>query len=178
LSWFETWVKDLQHSGLRLLIAYVLLGLVIFALQLPSIPGIFLMMLAAPLWDSRARRHGALRVAGDPQDDLKGMACAPARLLRGRIRLAPRLDTCCRGGSRRHQCAQRGPPVTNIRNTTSPHWRGWLKPENRWRNAAAIVTNQDFDVVTKVLRSGGQNRLVAIQSRFRRQVPLTAPQSY
>src|SRR5258708_38975887 len=24
-----------------------------------------------------------------------------------------------------------GPPVTNIRNTTSPDWRGWLKPENR-----------------------------------------------
>jgi putative SOS response-associated peptidase YedK len=24
-----------------------------------------------------------------------------------------------------------GAPVTNIRNTTSPHWRGWLKPENR-----------------------------------------------
>ena len=24
-----------------------------------------------------------------------------------------------------------GPPVTNIRNTSSPHWRGWLKPENR-----------------------------------------------
>jgi putative SOS response-associated peptidase YedK len=24
-----------------------------------------------------------------------------------------------------------GPPVTNIRNTWSPHWRGWLKPENR-----------------------------------------------
>jgi putative SOS response-associated peptidase YedK len=24
-----------------------------------------------------------------------------------------------------------GLPVTNIRNTTSPHWRGWLKPENR-----------------------------------------------
>src|ERR1700686_1217931 len=22
-------------------------------------------------------------------------------------------------------------PLTNIRNTTSPHWRGWLKPENR-----------------------------------------------
>jgi putative SOS response-associated peptidase YedK len=21
-----------------------------------------------------------------------------------------------------------GPPVTNIRNTSSPHWRGWLKP--------------------------------------------------
>ena len=24
-----------------------------------------------------------------------------------------------------------GPQVTNIRNTSSPHWRGWLKPENR-----------------------------------------------
>jgi putative SOS response-associated peptidase YedK len=24
-----------------------------------------------------------------------------------------------------------GFPVTNIRNTSSPHWRGWLKPENR-----------------------------------------------
>jgi putative SOS response-associated peptidase YedK len=24
-----------------------------------------------------------------------------------------------------------GPPVTNIRNTSPPHWRGWLKPENR-----------------------------------------------
>jgi putative SOS response-associated peptidase YedK len=24
-----------------------------------------------------------------------------------------------------------GPPVTNIRNTASPHWRNWLKPESR-----------------------------------------------
>jgi putative SOS response-associated peptidase YedK len=24
-----------------------------------------------------------------------------------------------------------GPPVTNIRNTLSPHWRMWMKPENR-----------------------------------------------
>jgi putative SOS response-associated peptidase YedK len=24
-----------------------------------------------------------------------------------------------------------GPPVTNIRNTSSPHWRGWLKPGSR-----------------------------------------------
>jgi hypothetical protein len=23
------------------------------------------------------------------------------------------------------------PPVTNIRNTSSPHWRGRLKPESR-----------------------------------------------
>jgi hypothetical protein len=50
LSRFKAWVQDLQHSGLRLLIAYILLGLVIFALQLPAIPGIFLMALAAPLW--------------------------------------------------------------------------------------------------------------------------------
>ena len=27
--------------------------------------------------------------------------------------------------------AHRRPPVTNIRNTSSPHWRGWLKPESR-----------------------------------------------
>lgn len=24
-----------------------------------------------------------------------------------------------------------GPPITNIRNMSSPHWRGWLRPENR-----------------------------------------------
>jgi putative SOS response-associated peptidase YedK len=24
-----------------------------------------------------------------------------------------------------------GAPITNVRNTTSPHWRGWLKPQNR-----------------------------------------------
>jgi putative SOS response-associated peptidase YedK len=24
-----------------------------------------------------------------------------------------------------------GPPVTNIRNLSSPHWRGWLKPASR-----------------------------------------------
>lgn len=24
-----------------------------------------------------------------------------------------------------------GPPITNVRNTASPHWRQWLKPENR-----------------------------------------------
>jgi putative SOS response-associated peptidase YedK len=24
-----------------------------------------------------------------------------------------------------------GAPVTNIRNTSLPHWRGWLKPERR-----------------------------------------------
>jgi putative SOS response-associated peptidase YedK len=29
-------------------------------------------------------------------------------------------------------CRTTGPPVTNIRNTSSPHWRVWLKPENRY----------------------------------------------
>jgi putative SOS response-associated peptidase YedK len=24
-----------------------------------------------------------------------------------------------------------GAPITNVRNTSSPHWRGWLKPEHR-----------------------------------------------
>jgi putative SOS response-associated peptidase YedK len=24
-----------------------------------------------------------------------------------------------------------GPPVTNIRNTSSPHWRSWLRPEDQ-----------------------------------------------
>lgn len=24
-----------------------------------------------------------------------------------------------------------GPPITNIRNTSSSHWLGWLKPNNR-----------------------------------------------
>jgi putative SOS response-associated peptidase YedK len=32
-----------------------------------------------------------------------------------------------------------GAPVTNIRNTSSPHWRAWLKPENR-----GLVTANSF----------------------------------
>jgi putative SOS response-associated peptidase YedK len=32
-----------------------------------------------------------------------------------------------------------GFPVTNIRNTSSPHWRAWLKPENRY-----LVTANSF----------------------------------
>jgi hypothetical protein len=43
-------LEDLQQSGLRLLTGYVLLAAVIFALQVPSIPGILLMVLAAPFW--------------------------------------------------------------------------------------------------------------------------------
>jgi len=32
-------------------------------------------------------------------------------------------------GACRHRRARGGPPVTSIRNTSSPHWRRWLKPE-------------------------------------------------
>lgn len=32
-----------------------------------------------------------------------------------------------------------GPPVTNIRNTSSPHWRGWLAPQNRGLFPANVV---------------------------------------
>src|SRR5450631_2709885 len=34
-----------------------------------------------------------------------------------------------------------GFPVTNIRNTTSPHWRGWLKPENRYLSRQTASRN-------------------------------------
>jgi hypothetical protein len=43
-------MQYLQRSGLRLLIAYLILGAIIIAVQLPPIPGIFLLMLGAPLW--------------------------------------------------------------------------------------------------------------------------------
>ena len=32
-------------------------------------------------------------------------------------------------------------PVTNIRNTSSPNWRGWLKPENRCLVPATVLPN-------------------------------------
>src|SRR5258708_24989160 len=35
-----------------------------------------------------------------------------------------------------------GPPATNIRNTSSPHWRGWLKPENRFLGPATSFAEQ------------------------------------
>jgi hypothetical protein len=43
-------MQDLQQSGLRLLVAYLLLGLAIFLLQVLPIVGVILMVLAAPLW--------------------------------------------------------------------------------------------------------------------------------
>lgn len=47
-NWLKVWLEP--PSGLALLIAYVLLGGVIYAIQLPAIPGFILMVLAAPLW--------------------------------------------------------------------------------------------------------------------------------
>lgn len=40
-------------------------------------------------------------------------------------------EVVCSAGARRPRSRQAGPPVTNIRNMSSPHWRGWLKPEDR-----------------------------------------------
>jgi hypothetical protein len=36
-----------------------------------------------------------------------------------------------------------GPPVTNIRNTSSPHWRGWLKPDH----AVTVAERRSFPSV-------------------------------
>src|ERR1700733_11762104 len=41
-------------------------------------------------------------------------------------------------------------PVTNIRNPTSPHWRGWLKPENR-----CLVPANSFAEYAPELAFGG-----------------------
>jgi putative SOS response-associated peptidase YedK len=39
------------------------------------------------------------------------------------------LALCAGACPARRSLAER--PVTNIRNTKGPHWRGWLKPQNR-----------------------------------------------
>jgi len=48
-----------------------------------------------------------------------------------------------------------GPPVTNIRNTLSPHWRGWLKPESR-----CLVPANSFSPPTasRCMRRSGTRR--------------------
>ena len=50
MSGFGTWVQNVQRSGPGLLLAYLLAGAAIYAIQLYPIPGIILMALAAPLW--------------------------------------------------------------------------------------------------------------------------------
>jgi putative SOS response-associated peptidase YedK len=43
-----------------------------------------------------------------------------------------------------------GPPVTNIRNTSSPHWGGWLKPENRcWCRSTVSLNTPEPNPDTK-----------------------------
>jgi putative SOS response-associated peptidase YedK len=44
-----------------------------------------------------------------------------------------------------------GFPVTNIRNTSSPHWRLWLKPENR-----CLVPANSFAEYAPEPKTGGQ----------------------
>jgi putative SOS response-associated peptidase YedK len=36
-----------------------------------------------------------------------------------------------------------GPPVTNVRNMSSPHWRGWLRPDNRCLVPASSFSEYD-----------------------------------
>ncbi len=42
-----------------------------------------------------------------------------------------------------------GPPVTNIRNTSSPHWRGWLKPESRCLVPASSFSEYAPDLIPR-----------------------------
>ena len=55
-----------------------------------------------------------------------------------------------------------GPPVTNIRNTASPHWRDWLKPENR-----CLVPFNSFAYPQKShqLRRPKCNRIFGVRQR-------------
>ena len=85
-----------------------------------------------------------------------------------------------------------GPPVTNIRNTTSPHWRGWLKPESRclvpFNSFAEYAPepnpeNKKKDVVwfainddrplTCFAASGSSSKATAVRSRSRSPVRTT-----
>jgi putative SOS response-associated peptidase YedK len=60
-----------------------------------------------------------------------------------------------------------GPPVTNIRNTSSPHWRGWLKPENRCLVPFNSFTEADYNARS---RSSGA-RSTGARGRSRRSIP-------
>src|SRR6202035_4860413 len=47
-----------------------------------------------------------------------------------------------------------GPPVTNIRNTSSPHWRGWLKPANRCLVPAKLLRTAHCARASPIGRAG------------------------
>jgi putative SOS response-associated peptidase YedK len=46
------------------------------------------------------------------------------------------------------------PPVTNICNTASPHWRGWLKPESRCLVPANSFSNIRIEKYAEVAGRG------------------------
>ncbi len=83
-----------------------------------------------------ARRRRGLGVAGKLSDDRKSKARARAN----RREDVPKIVRAGADGERELVMARRGmpgppqyggPPVTNIRNASSPHWRGWLGKRNR-----------------------------------------------
>jgi SOS response associated peptidase (SRAP) len=76
-----------------------------------------------------------------------------------------------------------GPPVTNIRNTSSPHWRDWLKPESRClvpansfaeytrpfvqsRGAAAPLTLKMVDLKLSKDRQALHDRLMDMRNKI------------
>jgi putative SOS response-associated peptidase YedK len=70
-----------------------------------------------------------------------------------------------------------GPPVTNIRNTSSPHWRGWLKPESR-----CLVPANSFAEYAPELNPGEPRRKSSSGSRSmmiarRSRSPVAGPNS-
>ena len=92
-----------------------------------------------------ARNVQSLQHHHEPRGDPRSLS------RRQPLRRQPRTDAWCvsgLSGVRHSQCRRRsracddavghaassrtgGAPVTNIRNTSSPHWRMWLKPESR-----------------------------------------------
>jgi len=57
-----------------------------------------------------------------------------------------------------------GPSVTNIRTTSSPHWRGWLKPENRclvpFNSFAEYAPEPNSETKKKGTSSGSQSMTI------------------
>lgn len=47
-----------------------------------------------------------------------------------------------------------GPPITNVRNTSSPHWRQWLKPESRCLVPWTSFSEYDDTAHPKSLKTG------------------------
>jgi putative SOS response-associated peptidase YedK len=54
-----------------------------------------------------------------------------SKTLMWKLTLRLRRESCHCWGRERKAPRTGGPPVSNIRNTASPHWHGWLKPESR-----------------------------------------------